>query len=295
MNKTPEFALQCFKQQFPDIAITALHYNEGGEHYIVDINNTWICKVSKEKTPSKLIETEAALLRLLQGKLKTSIPTVEYYEPGFLVYKKIPGTELTKEWYETLTPNEQQALANDIASFLHELHAAISVAQAQEIGIAYNNWPWHAAQLKQNAHYLNDADLQKMFEFFIGLYDHAEQNKQFALLHNDMILRNIIVNPTTKAFSGIIDFTDTAIDDFYVDLRLNYLCIPALSRAVAQQYATLAGIAFDMRNIYVYYAATEFSRYIEHMRDGHHNGHSTDLAVIKQRIVRTMHLLEEYR
>ena len=41
-----------------------------------------------KNTESSGLEIEANLLKSLHSKLKTKILTVEYYESGFLIYKK---------------------------------------------------------------------------------------------------------------------------------------------------------------------------------------------------------------
>ncbi|HEX2977953.1 MAG TPA: phosphotransferase [Candidatus Babeliales bacterium] len=255
--------LELFKKKFPLEQIEKTVYMQGAEHHVIEINDKWICKIQKT-SDSTTLEIEKKVLNLLKGKIKTKIPTVAYAAKGFIVYKKIAGIELTTNFYNCLGESEQNLLAADIAFFLYELHNGIELSEAQEIGLEQTNWPWSQQKIKEHAHLIGDQDLKEIFLIFIRNYqDIIVPLEQTKLIHNDLILRNIIVHPSTGRLSGIIDFTDAAIDSFYLDLRLNYMSIPKLSESIAEYYARLNNVPLIMENIYLYYIATEFSRYLQ--------------------------------
>ena len=234
----PKDKLELFKKLFPTEEIKSVSENQGAEHYILDINDLWICKISKNIESSGL-EIEANLLKSLHSKLKTKIPIVEYYESGFLIYKKIPGVELTNEIYEGLSKKQKDKLAYDIAFFLYELHNSLSIDDAKTIGLTKNNWPWPSEKLIQQAFLIEDAELKKIFQTFIKTYSYLRKEDKVTLVHNDMILRNIIIDARAGLLSGVIDFTDAALDALYIDLRLNYMSIPDLNESIAKNYATI--------------------------------------------------------
>src|SRR3990167_6748562 len=175
--------LDLFKKLFPTEEIKTVTENQGAEHYILEINDIWICKISKN-LGSPSLEIESNLLKLLPDKLKTRIPIVEYYEPNFLVYKKIPGIELTNEIYQNLNQTQRDKLAYDIAYFLHELHNSLSVEDAKKIGVTKNNWPWSPEKLIQQAHFIEDAELKEIFQTFINSYSEIRKNNKTMLIHN---------------------------------------------------------------------------------------------------------------
>lgn len=279
--------LELFKRIFPNEKIVTVKQMEGAENYILEINNLWICKIPKN-IHSNNLAIEAQLLNLLKNKLKTRIPLIEYYEPNFLVYKKISGTELTFEHYIALSPEQKDTLASDIAYFLYELHNSLPIETAKKLGLTQTNWPWPPEMLEAESTYLKDPTLIYIFNPCIQEYkDLRQTNVEVKLIHNDMILRNIIINEQTGKLSGIIDFTDVAFDDLYLDLRRNYLSIPKLSEAIAKQYAQHANMILNIRKIYIYYIATEFSRYLQHIKE-----QKEDLDTIKLRIVETFKFLQ---
>lgn len=256
--------LKRFKELFPAEKIVTVEQAEGAEHLILDINNSWICKIAKVANETGL-DVEAKLLQMLAGKLVTLIPVVEYYEPNFLVYRKISGVELSPELYSNLDQSQRATLAFDIAKFLHELHSALDPEIVQsELGLIATNWPWLPEELQAAAKNLNDPKLKLIFEVLINDYLHIKQAAtEVCLTHNDLTIRNILVDPISGRLNGVIDFTDCALGDPCLDLRLNYLSIPELSAAIALNYIAISGMQIDLRNIYTYYLATEFSRYFQ--------------------------------
>ena len=278
--------IDLFKKLFPEEKIITINENQGAEHHILDINNKWICKISKN-LDSSILEIEANLLKALHGKLKTKIPAIEYYEPNFIVYKKIPGIELTSEFYENLNSEQKNTLAYDIAFFLHELHNSLTIDEARKTGLKDTGWPWSPEQLIQKAYLIDNAELKEVFNTFIKDYSNLRKEPLIKLIHNDMIIRNIIINEQDYRLSGIIDFTDAAIDDFYIDLRLNYMSIPELSKSIAENYSKIANVTINIKKIYIYYIATEFSRYLQHIEEQKIN----DLDKIKERILSNLEYL----
>jgi aminoglycoside phosphotransferase (APT) family kinase protein len=285
MNPVLKDKLELFKKLFPTELIKTIDEKQGAEHYILDINNKWICKISKN-VGSCLLELEVKVLQLLHGKLKTKIPVVVYYEPHFLVYKKVSGTELTPQFYEFLNSVQKDRLAYDIAFFLHELHNSVSLEDAEKLGVTRNNWPWSAEQLQHKAHLIEDRELKEVFKKFITEYSEFRKEDVIRIIHNDMILRNIIIDEPTGQLSGVIDFTDVALDDPYIDLRLNYMSISELSESIAHHYTRLAQIPLNLKKIYGYYMATEFSRYVQHREEQKVD----ELSIIKNRIMSSLSL-----
>lgn len=278
--------LELFKKIFPTVEIKSVSENQGAEHYILDINDLWICKISKNIESSGL-EMEANLLKSLLSKLKTKIPIVEYYEAGFLIYKKIPGVELTNEIYEKLSKTQKDKLANDIAFFLHELHNSLNIVDAKKIGLIKNDWPWSPEKLNYHSFLIENAELKEIFQTFIKTYIYLRKEDKITLIHNDINTRNIIIDPRAGQLSGIIDFTDVALDDQYIDLRFTYMSIHELSESIAKNYANIANILFNIEKIYIYYMATEFSRYLEYIKEQKNN----ELYKINNRIISVLKIL----
>jgi adenylate kinase family enzyme/aminoglycoside phosphotransferase len=269
--------LELFKAHFPQEQIITVTENGGMEHLILEINGSWICKIAKNSSEGLTIESK--VLKFLEGKLSTNIPKVAYYEPGFLVYRKIAGVELSEELYTKLNSTQKNNLATSIATFLTELHN-INSQQVQALALPGHNWPWPTSQLIAHANAIQDPEIKQLFEQFISEYQTIQPNR-FVLTHNDLISRNIIVDPATGQLSGIIDWTDVALQDPYLDLRMRWNSIPELVEATALKYARLTNLKLEPRLVYVYYFATELSRYIQQIQAQELDQISTTIARLR--------------
>lgn len=69
--KTDKVVL-IFQKLFSDETIVSVDKKRGNEHDVVEINERWICKSAKTKEMQDVIAREVALLRSLEGKMKTA-------------------------------------------------------------------------------------------------------------------------------------------------------------------------------------------------------------------------------
>jgi serine/threonine protein kinase len=246
----PQDTLEIFQKQFPHEKIITLEQKEGTENYIIEINNTWICKVPKRSELNANLAREASLLPRLQGKCKINIPIVEYYEPNIIIYRKIKGVELKLELFAILSQEQKDILTYDIAYFLYQFHNSLTIEKAQQLGFTKTNWPWFPEKLSEKAQYLEDLDLITIFQPFIKEYTEVRRsNTLVKLIHDDINPRNILIDETYQ-LCGILDFTDVALDDPYFDLRMKYSSSAEFTEAIAKKYTQLATIKFDIKKIY---------------------------------------------
>lgn len=191
------------KKALSSIKIRTLVKKQGSDHHVFIINNTWVCKIPKNEQYRRKLIHEVRLLQALQLKLSTRIPGVEYYDPEniILIYKKVPGIELTPESYASWDQEKQEQLARDIAHFLHELHHALSSIEITRCGLTQTNWPLFSALGSPDSWVItfDSQELKNIFTWFVDLYKREKNNLQHSfLVHNDLHARNILVNPKLK-------------------------------------------------------------------------------------------------
>jgi len=262
---TTQSQLDAFKRSFPQEKIVAMQERQGADHNVLEINHTWICKSAKTQAGIALLEREVQLLKMLQGKITTQIPMPVVYESNFLVYKKIPGSPLISYLFYHMSPKKQMKLASDVAQFLHELHIACDESEIKKLGFEQTDWPWSPEKLQAQRHLLADKEeMVAVFDGIMQIYEQACQQPQYkSLIHNDMSMKNIIVDPLTGLLRGVIDFTDVAYDDFGFDLRMRRENSIDFVKMVAMAYMMDGKSQFSPEKLYGYYFATEFSRYFE--------------------------------
>lgn len=268
---TIDARLELFKKQFPKEKITSVQERQGSDHLILEINHTWMCKSSKTQEGVALLEREARLLELLEGKISVAkIPVPVHYEENFLVYKKIPGSPLISYAFYRLGNKQRSKLIFEVAQFLSQLHTALSPEEIASLHLTKTDWPWSVEKLQAHRHHLEDnKDMLEVFDSIMKMYeDDLSEPSEKALIHNDMDIKNIIVDPLTGQLRGVIDFTDAAFDDIAFDLRMRRNNPIEFVRAVSLVYAMIQKTPQSPQKLYGYYYATEFSRYFQYKEEG---------------------------
>lgn len=268
---TIDARLELFKKQFPKEKIISVQERQGDDHLVLEINHTWMCKSSKTKEGVVLLEREARLLTMLQGKISaTAIAVPLHYQENFLIYKKIPGSPLISYAFYRFGNKQRSKLILEVAQFLSQLHTALSSEEIASLKLTKTNWPWSVEKLQAHRHHLeNNKDMLEVFDSIMKMYeDDLVEPCEQKLIHNDMNIKNIIVDSLTGQLRGIIDFTDVAFDDVAFDLRMRRDNPIEFVRAVSLVYAMINKTEQNPQKLYGYYFATEFSRYFEQIELG---------------------------
>jgi aminoglycoside phosphotransferase (APT) family kinase protein len=277
--------LELFKKNFPKEKILSVQERHGTDHQIIEINHTWMCKSSKKKENIPALAREFKLLSILQDKITTTkIPVPLYYEENFLVYKKIPGSPLISYTFYRLGNKQKTKLIFEIAHFLYELHSALNSEEIKSLELVKTDWPWSLEKLETyQPHISANADMLEIFDTIIQMYkDAIEEPLKQTLIHNNMNLKNIIIDPLQGQLRGIIDFSDAALDDYGFDLRMRHDSPIELVTGISLAYATISNVLVSPEKVYGYYFATELSRYFQHIENNNiEESKKTMYAMIK--------------
>ena len=265
---TIDARLELFKKQFPKEKIKSVQERQGSDHSVLEINHTWMCKSSKTVEGIASLDREVQLLTLLQGKVTTAIPVPVHYEENFLVYKKIPGSPLISYAFYRLGSKQRSKLILEIAQFLVQLHTILSPEELASLHLPQPDMPWSLEKLQAHRHHVaENKELAEVFDSIMSIYEEELATPvEPTLIHNDMAIRNIIIDPMTGQLRGIIDFTDVALGDYYLDLRMRRENPIDYTKAVAFVYAMVRSTEQNGQKLYAYYFATEFSRYFQYLQ-----------------------------
>jgi aminoglycoside phosphotransferase len=259
--------IEAFLQNnIADFAITTLIFYEGDEHIIAEVNNDLIFRFAKTIAIQKHMCVEIELLKYLKNRIRAcSIPHVIYYFPEMYCfgYKKIKGNLLSKEVYASLSHDQQNKLANDVAQFLYELHSNISLEEAQNTGLVFADWPLLPKDLKNKISLKNNNRLNTTFEKFINEYEQILDTEHGIVIHNDIHEKNVVINAITNKLSGIIDFTSACIGTKYHEFRYLHLIDEIFLKNVVVAYSERSQFQVSLHNAYIFCMATEFSRLTE--------------------------------
>lgn len=179
------------------------------------VNHEYIFKKSKHDEAKTRSKKEIKVLNYLKGKVTLQIPDVEYYSDKYGVcgYKEIKGDRLTPVMYQSMTDDEKDKLAQDIALFLKEMHS-VTLPDIGNLELhIIDDYRSDHATLKETIY---DKIPEGSKAYLDDLYKRILDDKRIseysvALCHNDLSCNHILIR-NNKAV-GIIDFGDAAITD----------------------------------------------------------------------------------
>jgi aminoglycoside phosphotransferase len=256
MNHSPSLAelLAIIRGEIPELQIRSFRrVAEGLDHIVIDVNGTYIFRVSRPEWTPPVDESRA--LAMFRGKTSVKIPEVLFRGRSldYIGYRKIPGVTLSEEAGASIPAFERKRLSQQIASFLAELHAAVDVETAKRAGLEEHDvssfdkiYPVIAARFP---------DDQRLVEFtrhasleFSEMTSHAPNR----VLHWDLHNGNMILDPADHSLRGVVDFDTVRIADVHAEFRSLYRFNPALAAESMEAYEKLAGVNLSFRRVMLY-------------------------------------------
>ena len=236
---TPDLARKLIAEQFPEyshLQITDVekqgHDNRTyrfGEHMLIRMPTAadYALKVPKEQ---ELLPQLAKRLSVsITAPIKMGKPSANYPYP-FSIYKWLPGKSIN---LLTLTDQDKEQLAADLAKFLKELQA-ITDFEGPEPG--QHNW-WRGDHVsvydkgarKQIAELAEIIDASKALD----LWDKActtRWDKKPVWIHGDFAIGNILMDG--EKLSAVIDFGGAAVGDPACDLVIAWTYLSGKAREI---------------------------------------------------------------
>lgn len=206
---------------------TVRFFEEGWDYELWEVNGELLFRFPKRAECAMPLMREARLLSELADALTTPVPRPEHIYEGdaesgmpFFAYRKLAGVPLS-----IIDEAHRAGFAQQIGHFLSELHR-FPVKRAIAAGIpALTAESWRE-KYRAFRDEVRDALLplltpgeQATVETFWRSFLDDDRHFQFrpALVHGDLGLEHILVDPDTATLTGVIDFADAMIGDPAID------------------------------------------------------------------------------
>ena len=236
---TLDLARKLISQQFPEYASLPIvdvdkqgHDNRTyrlGDHMLIRMPTAadYALKVPKEQ---ELLPQLAKYLSVsIPAPIKMGKPSTDYPYP-FSIYQWLPGKSIN---LLTLTDQDKEQLAFDLAKFLKELQA---INDVEGPGPGQHNW-WRGDHVsvydkgarEQIAELAEIIDASKA----LALWDRAcatKWNKQPVWIHGDFAIGNILMDG--GKLSAVIDFGGAAVGDPACDLVIAWTYLRGKAREI---------------------------------------------------------------
>jgi aminoglycoside 2''-phosphotransferase len=197
---------------------------EGLLNDVVIVNDELVFRFPKTDYALKQSKVEARLLRLLQDHITLQIPAAIYESDDVLAYRLIPGEALRRDLLRRLPESDQQAIADQLAQFLKELHN-VPVAEADfEIPPAdalmkYEGWLRVYERIREKVFplllpHLRDW-IREHFESYLADKNNFEY--ELKLVDTDIPPYHILFDRKRHRINGVIDFGCAGLGDPALD------------------------------------------------------------------------------
>ena len=264
VNTPPNFSLESLQaiieDDFPDFRIEQIKFfDESWDNVVLEINGQYIFRFPKDNEVNFF--TEVDILERLRNKVTLAIPHIGFIGKSFTYsgYRKIPGSHMTHEIFDTLTSAEKERFISDLAQFLKEIHDSVSIEEAEAIGVPQED-PSSYVDLAETifSSSFKEQSVLKIIRSTIERYKEmmVEQGEQ-VFLYNDLHTENMAFDLGEKKLNGIYDFGDVAMGDINRDFYPLYKFDPALMRAVMGKYASITNRKLSEERAAVYAAMNE--------------------------------------
>lgn len=194
--------------------IKQVHRYDGGDDFLVfEINSEWMFRFPRNETAQEALEKEMKFLTQFAPLSPLPIPDYQYVGDGFAGYTKIRGRQLSDEFYQGLSGNLREKVAEQLGNFLSALHK-FPLDKADDIGLTRG---WAGAHHKHGAIFLemvapllSPAARKKATCCMEDLLAEEFEGK---VIHGDFYLPDHVFCNECQEQLGVIDFADASIYD----------------------------------------------------------------------------------
>ncbi len=215
----------------------------GWDNTVAEINGEWIFRFPRQKDMAVTVARESALLEKLHNRISMPIPQYEFFGTNVAMvgYRKLQGEAFFGPIYRALSADTQQAIAESLALFMAQMHGALSVAEARELGYDAYNPPLDTIEQQLLGTLPSPALEQLVSEALASAREHKPDPARLALIYNDLHGENMAYDPVTQKIAGIFDFSDAIIADFAIEFSKLFLIDADLAERAAAAYSKLTG------------------------------------------------------
>ena len=265
-NLTPEIAREMLQAAGLCCSPDEIQIVAREERWVVALPGDRLAWFAASKSGSRRLAVERRVLRLLGERCSFRMPrTLLVSESGFEIRHMVPG--LCDPWglFERCKQDSElaQRIGRSLGAILAEQHTAISEAEVTGWLPRRVAWPEQSGWIRERLpDVVDDQDLVAIMGRTIERYEAvAVDAGDRVLVHGDVGLHNLALDPETDRVNGIFDYDGAAWADRHHDFR--YLLFDVsredMLDAALAVYEPATGRKLDRGRIRLYNAACVIS------------------------------------
>lgn len=220
--------LQRIRESFPQLPISSVRaIQDGLVNDVLIVNEELVFRFPKNDSWAKtLLANEIKVVNLLHHYVDLSIPTFDYQTDDCVVYRWLPGRPLQRHDMLGLDAAGQERLAEQVATFLHQMHH-VPLAEVARVGIGQSDvnrshavWCRLFEDVQRELFPLMMAHARDWVHhhFASVLHDPAWMEYEPTLINGDLAPYHILHEKPPVQITGIIDFGTAGIGDPAADV-----------------------------------------------------------------------------
>jgi aminoglycoside 2''-phosphotransferase len=224
----PSSHLDRIRECFPTLALASVRHNPDGlTNDVVIVNDELVFRFPKDERARAALVREAKALDLVRRYVTMPVPYFERQEDDFVMYRLVPGEPLYRHDILRQDERAQDQIAEQLATFLRQLHAIPHDEAVRELGEHQqgepDTWIKRYQDAERHLYPLLWADQRHWIDhLFAPVLDGSLNlaNITPALIHDDLASYHILYAPDTRRITGMIDFGMARLGDPASDFAL---------------------------------------------------------------------------
>jgi aminoglycoside 2''-phosphotransferase len=253
VSPQPKFSAERIRHYLPDLVIESLETNSDGQmNDVLIVNQKRVFRFAKDQEWIRdCLQREGHILRVVRKYVEMPVPVFDIQDVGCVSYQLIPGQGLTRTELLSQPEAVQDALAEQLALFLQQLHAIPqSVLEAHDIP-------------STNATQSRDTYLQDLEDLEREVLPHASSHVRGiirdywkplqegcldlshtpTLIHADLGQQHILFDAQQRRITGVLDWGVAGIGDPAHDYGVLLSCYgETLLRRMGRFTSKIAGL-----------------------------------------------------
>jgi aminoglycoside 2''-phosphotransferase len=220
--------IERIRASFPTLTLDSVRHNPDGlMNDVVIVNDELVFRFPKDEAARAALAREAKALDLARRYVATPAPYFERQEDDFVMYRLIRGEPLYRHVILGQDERVQDYLAEQLATFLRQLHAVPSDEAMRALGAPAERepdyWLKRYRDAERHLYPLLWADQRHWIDALYapaldGSLDMAHVTP--ALIHDDLASYHILYAPDERRIAGVIDFGMARLGDPAADFAL---------------------------------------------------------------------------
>lgn len=214
VENTPESLVRRIKKNFPDVQCKTYKYiDEGWDHQVMIVDDKLVFRFPLDDEYARLLKSEIKILKRLKPLVSITIPDYSHIaaETSFAGYPLITGVPLKRKYFDTLSLDDQDSFAQQLARFLSTIHTLIDQGHNFNEVVLSDMPEWQDEQKlatkKDFTKVLSPEDLIKVQAILAKVDEVLKLPYPSVFLHGDVYSRHLLWDKANQRL-GLIDFSD---------------------------------------------------------------------------------------